>query len=143
MLKNIFLTAVVLAVPFSSAQAQVLNNIPSIENDLNQGMGDELNDIILTLPDMGPDLECVCYNVCQVLAAIARGNFRTEAAQEAALAEAMIADKMGGMISAVRNGGKLDMELMGKATFKMSFAKNYDPKATAVLLERTGKAILR
>lgn len=143
MLKTILSTAVILAAPISTVQAQTLNLLPDIEDSVNQGMASEMEDIILGLPGEGPDLTCICYQTCEVLAAIARGDFPNAAAEEAALAAAMLADKTGGMISAIRNGGKLDMERMGKVTFKMRYAKGYDGKATAKLLARTGKVILK
>lgn len=143
MLKSILFSAIIFFAPISHTQAQTLNLLPTIEDNVNQGMAGEMEDIIQGLPGGGPIVTCVCYNTCGVIAAIARGDFPNSAAEEAALAEAMLADKADGMISAIRNGGKLDMERMGKVSFKMRYAKGYDGKATAQLLLRTGKAILR
>lgn len=143
MLKTILITAVALTAPASLAHADIFGGIGQIENDVNQGMGEELNDIILTLPDNLPDLTCICYATCEVLAMIARGEFGSTAEEEAALAAAMLKDKSDGMISAVRNGGKLNMERMGKVTFKMKYARGFDGKATAMMLTRAGKAILK
>ena len=139
-------TAIVItAFAFSAniASADMLSDFPSIQNDVNSFMGEELITITNGLSGQPPIIDCGCPHLCAMLGMIVSGRITGDKGIQEGLFTALVTDQAAGINMTIKNGGKFDADGMPVTRVKMKYAKGFDAKALAGLSQEIGKMVLR
>ena len=142
-MKKILIAAT--AVLFSSHMAfgQAISNLPSVEGAVDDTMDSELGDIITNLPGRPGSEECICWELCEILAALTSGQFNTQSEAETAVVTSLIQDRTNGIIMGLKNDGKFDPSQVKPNRVTLKYSDDFNVEATVKLLKAAGKAVLR